>query len=359
MSQSVKEFVRQSGVVVQRAEPDAFRDVRRPTGTFRHFENSNNEFNNKKMMPPIPKPPIPSRLEISKLEPVFHDPFTHCGQFRINGVFDMQGLSNHLRQYGEVSYKPEHSPILYVRRGDHILSIIRSGNVQIVRAKTPERLQEAYKSICQILVRVFEAGNIRITELKRKYNKMELLPKMELVDLAKRRGVKNFRVGNRFATRSEICGMMNNNTQMVRKKRTNKNKTREKTVKKRGLDDNSIRKQLEIEYGSKWMKRYKPNLTRDIQNVKKAMNTLRTDKGIGLPFKGEVQELEKKMVNKWKRQREKVLEKKYLMKKASVTGIPYNLRNNWRNYYSNKVMNLMKKPSTVEVRKKWLKLKNK
>ena len=69
MSQSVKEFVRQSGIDVQRVDPHTFRDVPRPTGTFRRFENSNNEFNNKKIMPPIP-----SRLKISNLEPFFHDP---------------------------------------------------------------------------------------------------------------------------------------------------------------------------------------------------------------------------------------------------------------------------------------------
>ena len=356
MSQSVKEFVRQSGIDVQRVDPHTFRDVPRPTGTFRRFENSNNEFNNKKIMPPIP-----SRLKISNLEPFFHDPFSHCGQFRINGVFNMQGLSNHFKQYGRVSYEPERSPILYVLRDDHTLNIIKSGNVQIIRAKTPERLREAYKITRQMLLRAFEAGNIQVREnRKRKYNRLERLPKTELVDIAKRRGVKNFRVGNRFATRSEICDMMNNTTPVVRKKRVNKNKIREKTMKKRGLDDNSIRKQIENEYGSTWMKRYKPNLTRDIQNVKKAMNTLKTDKSTALPFKGDVQKLEKEMVNSWKRQRVDVLEKKYLMNKASVTGIPHNLRNSWRNYYSNVVMNRVGKPSTtVELRKKWLKRRNK
>ena len=166
MSQSVKEFVRQSGIDVQRVDPHTFRDVPRPRGTFRRFENSNNEFNNKKIMPPIP-----SRLKISNLEPFFYDPFSHCGQFRINGVFNMQGLSNHFKQYGRVSYEPEHSPILYVLRDDHTLNIIKSGNVQIVRAKTPERLREAYKITRQMLLRAFEAGNIQVREnRKRKYN---------------------------------------------------------------------------------------------------------------------------------------------------------------------------------------------
>ena len=140
---------------------------------------------------------------------------------------------------------------------------------------------------------------------------------------------------------------------------------REKTIKKRGLNDNSIRKQLEKEYGSKWMKRYSPNLTRDVQNVKSAMNRLKPNKTTGLPFKGDVKILEKRMVNRWKFERRNVLEKKFLMNKVNVTGIPYNMRNSWRNMASNYIMNhvrnFKREPSQKkmdEYRKNWLKRRN-
>lgn len=140
---------------------------------------------------------------------------------------------------------------------------------------------------------------------------------------------------------------------------------REKTIKKRGLNDNSIRKQLEKEYGSKWMKRYNPNLTRDVQNVKNAMNRLKPNKSTGLPFKGDVKNLERRMVNRWKFERRNALEKKYLMNKVNVTGIPYNMRNSWRNMASNYIMNhvrnFKREPTQKkmdEYRKNWLKRRN-
>jgi hypothetical protein len=140
---------------------------------------------------------------------------------------------------------------------------------------------------------------------------------------------------------------------------------REKTIKKRGLNNNSIRKELEKEYGSKWIKRYKPNLNKDVQNVKRAMNGLRPNKSTGIPFKGDVKQLEKRMVNRWKFERRNALEKKYLMNKVNATGIPLNMRSSFKNaasnYIMNHVRNFKREPSQKKMddyRKNWLKRRN-
>ena len=140
---------------------------------------------------------------------------------------------------------------------------------------------------------------------------------------------------------------------------------REKTIKKRGLNTNSIRKELEKEYGSKWIKRYKPNLNKDVQNVKRAVNGLRPNKSTGLPFKGDVKQLEKRMVNRWKFERRNALEKKHLMNKVNTTGIPLNMKSSFKNAASNYIMNHMRnfkrEPSQKKMddyRKNWLKRRN-
>jgi TATA-box binding protein (TBP) (component of TFIID and TFIIIB) len=434
-----------------------------------------------------------------------YNPFTYnnlSGQFKINGVCNMQGLATQLRQHGAVSYEPELSPMLYVLRNDHTLNISRSGNVQIVGAKTPEVLQEAYTLTAQMLTQAFEAGNIQVTgplddaikkskpkakakakakakpkakaiiknmRVKRVYKKRNLsenqmkslkvsgkgcerLQRGELIDLAKTFGIVDFRVkgvnGSRFATKAEICEMMRkktntrvfpntnkkqnsslsgkgamfrigktlcNNTskkeleriakvlkiqlestdtkptickkiekfrntpisppkpqptkRQVQRVESNKrtSNTREKTIKKRGLNDNSIRKQLEIEYGSKWMKRYTPNLTRDVQNIKRSINGLKPNKSTSLPFKGDVKKVEQNMVRRWKMERRNALERKFIMNTINMTGIPYNLRNSWRNMASNYVMNHVRnhrskaapsKKKMEEYRTNWLKRRN-
>lgn len=406
-------------------------------------------------------------------EKFLYNPFTYnnlSGQFKVNGVCNMQGLANYLAPYGALSYEPELSPMLYVVRDNHTLNISRSGNVQIVGAKTPEQLQDAYTRTSQMLTRAYEDGNIQVTgplvdaikvskpkakakpkakpkvnmkntRVKRVYKKRNLsenqmkslkvsgkgcerLPRGELVDLAKTFGIVDFRVkgvnGSRFATKAEICEMMRkktntrvfpntnkkqnsslsgtgamfrigktlcNNTskkeleriakvlkiplestdtkpvmckkiekyrntpisppkpqptkRQVQRVESNKrtSNTREKTIKKRGLNDNSIRKQLEIEYGSKWMKRYTPNLTQDVQNIKRSINGLKHNKSTSLPFKGDVKRVEQNMVRRWKMERRNALERKFIMNTINVNNIPYNLRNSWRNMASNYVMN--------------------
>ena len=418
-----------------------------------------------------------------------YNPFTYnnlSGQFRINGVCKMQALATYLRRYGAVSYEPELSPMLYVLRSDHTLNISRSGNVQIVGAKTPEVLQDVKTITSHMLTGAHENGCIQVTgplvdvikkskpkakakakvntRVKRVYKKRNLsenqmkslkvsgkgcerLQRGELMDLAKTFGIVDFRVkgvnGSRFATKKELCEMMRKKTNTRVFLNTNKKQnsslsgkgamfrigktlcnntskkeleriakvlkipleskdtkpvmckkiekyrntptsppkpqptkrqvqrvestkrtsnTREKTIKKRGLNDNSIRKQLEIEYGSKWMKRYTPNLTRDVQNIKRGINGLKPNKSTSLPFKGDVKKLEQNMVRRWKMERKNALERKFIMNSINITGIPHNLRNSWRNTVSNYVMNHVRhhkrapsKKKMEEYRTNWLK----
>lgn len=116
--------------------------------------------------------------------------------------------------------------------------------------------------------------------------------------------------------------------------------------------DDAIRNQLKRCFGCKWMRRYKPNLTRDMWRVKRELTN-----------GGSAREVERRMVNHWKRIRMKRLEKIYLMKTASVRGIPYHSRNAWRDAVSNYIMNYKRthnrrSPTKKRMRlykKRWLK----
>ncbi len=59
-------------------------------------------------------------------------------------------------------------------------------------------------------------------------------------------------------------------------------------------------------------------------------------------------------------ERRRELERNYLMKSANVTGIPYNLRNDYRRAAANYTMNQKRPPSNkkmAEYRKYWLKFR--
>lgn len=105
--------------------------------------------------------------------------------------------------------------------------------------------------------------------------------------VAKNLGIK--RTSN--ATKHQIYDMINRKTAPVRKR-----------IKKRKLDDESIRKRLKRMYGSRFIKKYKPNLNADVQRVKWGMKSLKKDR-LGLPFKYTVLKLERRLVKKWKKQK--------------------------------------------------------
>ena len=131
-------------------------------------------------------------------------------------------------------------------------------------------------------------------------------------------------------------------------------------VKKRGLDENSIRKDITKLYGEKWMKRYKPNINKDVRNMKSALNAITKGNKSGIPFKKNVDQVKKTLVNQWKLERRRELERKYLMNTVNVTGVAYNLRNDYRRAAANYIMSRKTAPSNKkmdEYRKYWLKFR--
>jgi uncharacterized protein YeeX (DUF496 family) len=111
------------------------------------------------------------------------------------------------------------------------------------------------------------------------------------------------------------------------------------------------------------MKRYKPNLNNDVKVVQNEINKLNTKKNaLGIPFKRDINDIKKKLVNQWKIERRKELEKKYIMSNVNVTGVPYNLKNNYRKALANYIVNNKKgkisKKGIDDYRKYWLKFKS-
>jgi len=139
-----------------------------------------------------------------------------------------------------------------------------------------------------------------------------------------------------------------------------KNVKKQEVMKKRGLDENSIRKDIRKLYGNKWMNRYAPNINQDVRNMKSTLNVINRVDKIGIPFKKNVNDAKKKVVNQWKLERRRELERKYLMNKVNVSGISLNLKNDYRRAAANYVMNQKNPPSTkkmADYRKYWLKFR--
>ena len=143
-----------------------------------------------------------------------------------------------------------------------------------------------------------------------------------------------------------------------------RNVKKAETMKKRGLDDNSIRKDINKLYGVTWMNRYKPNLNQDVRNIKSALNLINKRNTSGIVFKRDADKVKKAVVSQWKRERRRELEKKYLMNNINVTGIAFNLRNDYKraaaNYIMTNLVNQKKKPTDKRMaayRKYWLKFR--
>lgn len=114
------------------------------------------------------------------------------------------------------------------------------------------------------------------------------IKRTRMVYIAKNLGIK--RTSN--ATKNQIYNMINRKTAPIRKR-----------VKYRSLDDRSIRKRLRRLYGSKWIRKHKPNLNADVHRVKWGMKSLREKDRFGLPFKYAVELLERRLVKKWKKRK--------------------------------------------------------
>lgn len=122
--------------------------------------------------------------------------------------------------------------------------------------------------------------------------------------------------------------------------RKQKEKVQE-VYKKRGLNDNSIRKDIEKLYGKRWMGRYKnvmPSFNNDVQEMKTRLNQLKSVNKKGIPFKKDADALKKKLVNKWKNERGRNLEMKVIKNQLNVTGVPNALVSQYRNAATNYIM---------------------
>ena len=139
-----------------------------------------------------------------------------------------------------------------------------------------------------------------------------------------------------------------------------RNVKKAEVMKKRGLDENSIRKDVKKLYGDKWIKRYQPNLNQDVRNMKSALNAINKGNKSGVPFKKDVDQVKKNVVSRWKMERRRELERKYLMNKVNVTGVAFNIRNDYRRAAANYIMSKKTPPSNkkmAEYRNYWLKFR--
>ena len=132
----------------------------------------------------------------------------------------------------------------------------------------------------------------------------------------------------------------------------------EQVMKKRGLDDNTIRKDIIKLYGKRWMDRYKnvmSSLNSDVREMTIRLGQIRGGNKMGIPFKKNVDEVKKNLVNKWKRERTRNLEKKVILNKLNVNGIPRNMVEAYKTGAVNYIM--VHKPTKEKLtryKKTWL-----
>ena len=199
-------------------------------------------------------------------EPFLYSPIEFnnlSGQFSINGVFkNLTRMQMKFSRYGTTVYEPELSPMLYVTMNGYTLNISKTGTIQIIGAKSPAIMENAYKALTPIIREVYRDNDIKLgeTKVKRKTRskkispkktktkivvkrraplsnsqkldgkKCERMDKKELKTLARKLGILSFRIKNgtstRDMTKKEICEAIkaksNKKTATVRN--TNKNK---------------------------------------------------------------------------------------------------------------------------------------
>jgi hypothetical protein len=117
---------------------------------------------------------------------------------------------------------------------------------------------------------------------------------------------------------------------VVQKKKDEK---RSLVIKRRRLDENSIRQDIQNLYGKRWINRYKnvmPSLNQDVKNIKSKINKLSHVDKAGIVFKKNADLIKRRMINRWKGEREKELERKVIIKQINVNGINPRLANRFR-----------------------------
>jgi len=90
--------------------------------------------------------------------------------------------------------------------------------------------------------------------------------------------------------------------------------------------------------------------------MKSALNAITRGNKMGVPFKKNINETKKKVVNRWKMERRRELERKYLMNTVNVTSIANSLKNDYRRAAANYIMKQKTPPSKKKMddyRKYW------
>jgi hypothetical protein len=111
------------------------------------------------------------------------------------------------------------------------------------------------------------------------------------------------------------------------------------------------------------MSRYKnvmPSLNNDVRMMKTELNKLKNGNKTGIPFKRDVDSLKKRVVNQWKVERGRNLEKKIIMNQLNVNGVPRNLIPQYRNAATNYIMT--RGPTMKQLanyKKTWINLRKK
>jgi len=142
-----------------------------------------------------------------------------------------------------------------------------------------------------------------------------------------------------------------------------KNTKKEEVLKKRALNDDSIKKDIIKLYGKRWMTKYKnvmPSINNDVKEMKEKLNKLGKRNALGVPFKKDADVLKKRLVNRWKSERERNLEKKMIMNQLNVNGVPRNLVTQYRNAATNFIMT--RGPTMKQLqnyKKTWINLRTK
>ena len=103
-----------------------------------------------------------------------------------------------------------------------------------------------------------------------------------------------------------------------------------------------------------------PSLNNDVKEMKMRLNRLKTGNKQGIPFKKDVDTLKKRLVDRWKTERGRNLEKKVVRNQLNVAGVPNKLVAQYRDAAANYIMKNGPTMKQLEKYKKtWINLRNK
>lgn len=147
------------------------------------------------------------------------------GQFKVNGIIDLIRAGREIP--GDYSYEEELSPFLYKTYEGYRYNITRSGNVQIIGAKSANDMVTAYEKGRTMVSQMYALGIvthikpgqsdvIKMPKEKKVYDatlpavrpdekKCLRMSRGELVDIAKKLGVIGIKAGN---TKKDVCLMI-------------------------------------------------------------------------------------------------------------------------------------------------------